>query len=75
MCGRKFSLEAGRIRTIVVVGPGGNTGLTQPSAVALNQIRSIDQRRLLKRIGTLDRATMRRVDDAIRISRGLIDLD
>lgn len=58
----------------VVVGPGGKTGLTQPSAVILNQIRSIDRTRLLKRIGTLDVATMRRVDDAIRISLGLIDL-
>jgi mRNA interferase MazF len=42
--------------------------------VILNQIRSIDRQRLLKRIGRIDAATMLRVDDALKISLGLIKL-
>src|SRR5438552_15604297 len=52
----------------VVVRPGGKTGLSQPSAVILNQIRSIDRQRLVKRIGALDATTMPRVDDALKIT-------
>ena len=58
----------------VLLPPGAKTGLSQPSAVILNQIRSIDRRRLQKRLGTLDAATMRRVDEAIKISLGLVPL-
>jgi mRNA interferase MazF len=49
------------------------TGLSKPSAVILNQIRSIDRARLQKRLGNLDSATMRRVDEAIKISVGLVE--
>jgi len=56
----------------VVVRPGGKTGLSQPSAVILNQIRSIDRQRLVKRIGALDATTMPRVDDALKITLGLV---
>ena len=52
---------------------GGKTGLSQPSAVILSQIRSIDRVRLVKRLGALDPATMRSVDDALAISLGLVD--
>lgn len=58
----------------VLVGPGGNTGLSQASAVILNQIRSIDRQRLLKRIGRVDGPTLQRVDDALKISLGLVEL-
>lgn len=57
-----------------VVIPAGKGGLTVASAVVLNQIRSIDRQRLLKRLGVLDAATMRRVDEAIGISLGLVEL-
>ena len=57
----------------VVLEPG-KSGLSQRSAVVLNQIRSIDRTRLVKRLGTVDSPTMRRVDDALRISLGLVDL-
>jgi mRNA interferase MazF len=56
----------------VPIRPGGNTGLEHPSAVILNQIRSIDRRRLGRRMGTLDAATMSRVDGALKISLGLV---
>jgi mRNA interferase MazF len=58
----------------VTIAMGGKTGLSKPSAVILSQIRSIDRARLQKRLGVLDAATMRRVDEAIKISLGLVPL-
>ncbi|MGO9256327.1 MAG: type II toxin-antitoxin system PemK/MazF family toxin [Bryobacteraceae bacterium] len=55
----------------VVISPG--SGLSKPSAVILNQIRSVDRKRLIKRLGAVDAASMRRVDEALRISLGLIE--
>ena len=52
---------------------GAKTGLNVPSAAILNQIRSIDRERLVKRLGTVDAATMRKVDDALRISLSLVE--
>jgi mRNA interferase MazF len=57
----------------VVIAPGSQTGLSKPSAVILNQIRSVDRMRLQRRLGTLDDATMGKVDQALMISLGLID--
>lgn len=58
----------------VPIAPGARTGLIQPSAAILNQIRSIDRLRLQKRLGIVDSVTMRRVDQAIQISLGLVQL-
>ena len=58
----------------VLVPTGSATGLRTPSAVILNQVRSIDRTRLQRRLGALDAPTMRRVDEAIKISFGLIPL-
>jgi mRNA interferase MazF len=55
------------------VAIGQRAGLPKPSAVILNQIRSVDRKRLIKRLGTLDAATVRRVDDALMISLGLVE--
>jgi mRNA interferase MazF len=57
----------------VVVAPAG-TGLDVISTVRLDQIRTVDRQRLIKRLGKVDDATMDRVDDAIQISLGLIHL-
>lgn len=46
-------------------------GLPKDSVVLLEQIRTIDKKRLRERIGKLDEKTMRRVDDALEISLGL----
>jgi mRNA interferase MazF len=54
---------------VVLVPPEGS--LKVPSVVLLNQIRSIDRRRLVKRLGRLRPESMRRVDRAIRISLAL----
>jgi mRNA interferase MazF len=47
------------------------TGLSVPSVALLNQIRTVDRRRLMKRLGTVDEQTMQQVDEAIKISFGL----
>jgi len=49
-------------------------GLTVDSVVLLNQIRSIDKARLVKRLGRLDLETMVQVDRAMQISLGLTKL-
>lgn len=53
----------------------GEGGLKTDSVVLLNQIRSIDKRRLVHRLGRLKPGTMQTVDRAIAISFGLVDLD
>lgn len=51
--------------------PNGS-GLDVLSTIRLDQIRTVDRKRLVKRLGRIDAATMQRVDDAIKISLGLI---
>ena len=55
----------------VVVQPA-TTGLEVVSTVRLDQIRTVDRRRLLKRLGRADEGIMRSVDEAISISLGLV---
>ena len=47
-------------------------GLNKDSVVLLEQIRTIDKRRLKERIGELPITTMQRVDDALLISLGFM---
>jgi mRNA interferase MazF len=47
-------------------------GLTIDSVALLNQIRSIDQRRLVRRLGVVRSATMMNVERALMISLGLV---
>ena len=49
-------------------------GVAEDSVVLLNQIRTIDCRRLVKRLGMLKPATIAAVNRAIQISLGLTDL-
>lgn len=46
-------------------------GLTKDSIVLLEQIRTLDKRRLKDRMGAIDREAMNRVDNALSISFGL----
>ena len=48
-----------------------NCGLAKNSVILLEQIRTIDKRRLKERMGKLDERTMQQVDGAIGISFGL----
>ena len=50
------------------------SGLLKRSAVVVNQLRSVDRRRLSKKLGHLSGQSMRRVDEAIKISLGLVEL-
>ena len=47
------------------------TGLTQDSAVLLNQVRTIDKKRLIKYLGAVNKETMGKVDRALEISLGI----
>lgn len=53
---------------------GHSVGLTKDSVVLLEQIRTIDKRRLREHMGRLDEELMNRVDNAIAVSFGLHDL-
>jgi mRNA interferase MazF len=49
-------------------------GLKYDSVVLLNQIRSIDRQRLIRKMATLSVKTMEQVERAIKISLGLVNL-
>lgn len=50
--------------------PSNSYGLAKDSVILLEQIRTLDKRRLKERIGELSESTMTRVDKAILISLG-----
>jgi len=56
--------------TDVLIQPGPS-GLQAPSRVLLNQIRTVDKRRLGRYIGRISPPEMLQIDDAIKISLGL----
>ena len=43
-----------------------------PLRSLLNQIRAVDRLRFIKRLGAIDEQTLERIDEAIKISLGLI---
>ena len=49
----------------------GTYGLTRDSVVLLEQIRTLDKRRLREKMGRLDSDLMEKVDSAIAVSFGL----
>jgi len=57
----------------VILHPNG-TGLGVTSTVRLDQVRTVDRQRLIKRLGKVDTEVLRKVDEAIRISLGLVEL-
>jgi mRNA interferase MazF len=48
-------------------------GMERDSVILMEQIRTIDKQRLTDKITHLDDETMRKVDEALQISVGLID--
>lgn len=54
---------------------GDTTSLPKNSVILLEQIRTIDKKRLRERIGKLDEQTMERVDDGVRVSLGINSRD
>jgi mRNA interferase MazF len=57
-----------RVYPFEVLVPAGEGSLRQQSKVLLDQMRSVDKRRLRHRIGTLSAERMQEVDLAIRLS-------
>ena len=57
----------------VVIQPE-TAGLQVISTVRLDQIRTVDRKRLLKRVGQVDAVLMRKIDEAISISLGLASI-
>lgn len=50
---------------------GDDTGLAKDSIILLEQIRTIDKKRLKEKMGHLDEGTMNSVNNAIEVSFGL----
>jgi mRNA interferase MazF len=57
---------------VIVVEPSSKNGLDVRSSIRLDQIRTVDRQRLIRRLGSLDSAAMSRIDEALKISLGLI---
>lgn len=53
-----------------VIIPGG-CGLEKDSVVLLEQIRTIDKKRLISRVAVIDDKTMRQIDKALKVSLDL----
>ncbi len=54
--------------------PAGRAGLGKDSVILLEQIRTIDKSRLLEKVSSLQDELMLKVNHAIEISLGLIDI-
>ena len=52
--------------------PKGTAGLTENSTILLSQIRTIDKSRLARKIGHLPSSYVERVNQAIKVSLGLL---
>jgi len=57
---------------VLVKAPEG--GLKTDSVALLNQIRAVDKRRLIRRLGALPPSTMLLVNEALAVSVGLADV-
>lgn len=64
-------IDVGAGCTSSVAADGG--GLARNSVILLEQIRTIDKRRLREKMGHLDESVMTRVNEAIAVSFGLGD--
>lgn len=51
----------------------GQFGLAKDSVILLEQLRTLDKRRLREKIGSLDRDTLRKVEKAMLISLGFAE--
>jgi mRNA interferase MazF len=58
----------------VVIDPTAANGLAVRSSIRLDQIRTVDRQRLVRRLGVVDSSTITQVDEALKISLGLVHL-
>lgn len=52
------TLTAGRFAGTLTIQPDANNGLTIPSVALVFQLRALDKRNLVQRLGELDQATL-----------------
>ncbi len=65
-------IEKAKLPTHVEL-PAAQYGLEKDSVILLEQLRTIDKQRLQQKITELDETIMSSVDEALKISMGLID--
>jgi mRNA interferase MazF len=58
----------------VIIQPSPANGLRALSAILLDQVRTVDKQRLIRRLGAIDVSTLQRVEEAIQISLGLMEV-
>lgn len=58
----------------VVINPTAANGMVVRSSIRLDQIRTVDRQRLARRLGVVDSAIVAKVDEALKISLGLVRL-
>jgi mRNA interferase MazF len=68
------SQDDDRLYPTEILISAGEGGLHADSVALLNQIRSIDKQRLVRRLGRVAPATLNAIDRAISISLGLTDI-
>jgi len=66
-------IDKARLPTHVEL-PSTKSRLPMDSVVLLEQVRTIDRRRLIERVSHLDPVTMERVNRALEISLGLVEI-
>lgn len=63
-----------RVYPTEVAIPKGTANLDVNSLILLGQIRTIDKKRLIKKIGSIDTKTLAQINTALLVSLGLVDL-
>lgn len=66
-------IHKGKLPTHIEIS-ASDYGLSKDSVILLEQIRTIDKRRLKEKIGFLASEIMSKVDEGLQISFGLIDI-
>jgi len=69
------SQNTGKIYPIEVLLRKEGSDFDKDSKILLNQIRAIDKKRLIKKLGKVSAELINKIDDAIKISLGLINIE
>jgi mRNA interferase MazF len=65
-------INKAKLPTHVEISAEGH-GLTKDSVILLEQLRTIDKKRLRERIGRIDDSSIERTNEALTISLGIVD--
>lgn len=68
ICSITTQMKKSKVPTHVEIKANKNYGLCEDSIILLEQIKTIDKKRLLHKAGELDDLTLKKVNDAIKIS-------